>query len=289
MAALVSTTLIFRSSLRALSGCQVNRSLLLQKLSTDAPPSQNGPSPGENGGKGAAPPPHVNPDDADEELREKIFRASLMFVSKHGWTQKTLSSGADSLGLPSVAHGMFPKGGVELVNFFYRDCNAQLSKQLAQKVEENRELEDSTKPSTRTFIREAAQARLQMLIPYIEKWPQAMAIQALPQNSCQALNNLGQLVDDIWYYAGDKSTDFNWYSKRLLLAGIYKSTEIFMLQDKSEDFQNTWIFLDHRFDNVEFFGKNVKKCKKTTKAVGENLWGMFLMVQNILGVNSRVR
>ena len=49
-----------------------------------------------------------------------------------------------------------------------------------------------------------------------------------------ALGNLSELVDDIWFYAGDKSVDSNWYTKRMLLASIYKTTELFMLQDESE-------------------------------------------------------
>lgn len=38
------------------------------------------------------------------------------------------------------------------------------------------------------------------------------------------MERLALMVDDIWYWAGDRSTDFNWYTKRALLAGIYTST-----------------------------------------------------------------
>ena len=48
------------------------------------------------------------------------------------------------------------------------------------------------------------------------------------------MNNLQELVDDIWFYAGDRSVDFSWYTKRALLACVYKSTEFYMLQDESE-------------------------------------------------------
>lgn len=63
-----------------------------------------------------------------------------------------------------------------------------------------------------------------MLIPYMEKWPQAMAIKAFPYNVPSALENLALMVDDVWYYSGDRSTDFNWYTKRGLLALVYSST-----------------------------------------------------------------
>ena len=57
---------------------------------------------------------------------------------------------------------------------------------------------------------------------------QAMALKAFPTNAPTALENLALMVDDIWYYAGDRSTDFNWYTKRGLLAAIYSSTGVYV-------------------------------------------------------------
>lgn len=63
------------------------------------------------------------------------------------------------------------------------------------------------KPSTREFIGYALEARLRMILPYIDTWPQAMAIQTLPQNAVESWTNLANLVDEVWYYAGDRSVD----------------------------------------------------------------------------------
>ncbi|KAJ8895636.1 hypothetical protein PR048_000972 [Dryococelus australis] len=60
---------------------------------------------------------------------------------------------------------------------------------------------------TRIFIKDAVEMRLRMIIPYMDKWSQALAIQSLPPNVPESLANLLTLVDDIWYYAGDKSAD----------------------------------------------------------------------------------
>ena len=35
------------------------------------------------------------------------------------------------------------------------------------------------------------------------------------------MKNLYKTVDNMWYLAGDNSTDFNFYTKRLTLALIY--------------------------------------------------------------------
>lgn len=44
--------------------------------------------------------------------------------------------GAETLGYSGMAHGMFPKGGVELVNHFYATCNNRLEEHLAAKAKE---------------------------------------------------------------------------------------------------------------------------------------------------------
>ena len=51
-----------------------------------------------------------------------------------------------------------------------------------------------------------------------------MALKAFPANTPSALQTLTLMVDDMWYWAGDRSTDFSWYTKRALLTSIYVST-----------------------------------------------------------------
>ena len=41
-----------------------------------------------------------------------------------------------------------------------------------------------------------------------------------------------------------------WYGKRVALAGVYKATELYMLQDNSNDHSETWRFLDRRMEEV---------------------------------------
>lgn len=53
---------------------------------------------------------------------------------------------------------------------------------------------------------------------------QAMAIKAYPNNIPYSLERLALMLDEIWYQAGDQSTDINWYTKRGMLAGVYCST-----------------------------------------------------------------
>src|SRR3546814_16617611 len=54
----------------------------------------------------------------------------------------------------------------------------------------------------------------------------------------------------MWYAAGDTATDWNFYSKRALLAAVYSSTLLYWLNDRSEGFVDTWGFLDRRIGDV---------------------------------------
>lgn len=85
------------------------------------------------------------------------------------------------------------------------------------------------------------------------------ALMSLPQNAPQSLYYGQSLVNTMWHYAGDTSTDTSWYTKRVTLYGIYKSTELAMMQDSDkENFKNTWDFLDRRFEDLRDFRGLVK-------------------------------
>lgn len=63
-------------------------------------------------------------------------------------------------------------------------------------------------------IATAVRFRLEALAPHIRSWPQAMAMGALPQNLPDTVTILTEAVDEMWWHAGDRSTDLQWYSRR---------------------------------------------------------------------------
>jgi ubiquinone biosynthesis protein COQ9 len=65
-----------------------------------------------------------------------------------------------------------------------------------------------------------------------------------------ALRLAAATCDEIWYAAGDRSVDFNYYTKRGLLAPVYASTVLYWLADTSEGSTDTWGFLDRRIADV---------------------------------------
>ena len=108
--------------------------------------------------------------------------------------------------------------------------------------------------------------------PFAASWHQAMALGALPQHLPTTLRNIALMVDDVWYYAGDRSTDLNWYSKRALAATVYASTELFMLTDRSAGCADTWAFLDRRLQDVMSLGKMANSASSTVEVVSGLAW-----------------
>jgi ubiquinone biosynthesis protein COQ9 len=81
----------------------------------------------------------------------------------------------------------------------------------------------------------------------------ALAILAMPQNAVKGLAIGWRSADLMWRLAGDNSTDFNHYTKRLTLSALYAATLLAWLDDQSEDWADTSAFLDRRIAAVMRF------------------------------------
>ncbi|XP_042351680.1 ubiquinone biosynthesis protein COQ9, mitochondrial [Plectropomus leopardus] len=224
--------------------------------------------------------------ETEEQLQARILTAALEFVPLHGWSMEAIAAASETLGLSSASSGMFINGAGDLVLHFIAQCNSQLTEILAEQHNQV-QLGQAEPKETADFLRDAVETRLRMYIPYIETWPQAMSILLLPHNIPDSLKHLSTLVDDIWYYAGDRSTDMNWYTKRAALTGIYNTTELVMLQDSSPDFQETWNFLDNRIQDVVNMATTAKQVQSTGETVVQGLMGAAVTLKNLTGLNQR--
>ena len=88
-----------------------------------------------------------------------------------------------------------------------------------------------------------------------------------------ALKLLYRTVDAIWYAAGDNATDFNFYTKRALLAGVYSSTVLYWLNDKSAGCADSWSFLDRRIDEVMQVPKLLGRVSAITEPLPQSVPG----------------
>jgi len=175
--------------------------------------------------------------------RQKIVDAALPHVPFDGWTPDVLRQAATEAGLdPLMALRVFPRGPIEAVEAWVTLADRRMIEAF--------ESEDRTALKVRERIATAVRLRLEALAGQREAVRRALGLLALPHNAPVAAATLWRTVNAIWYAVGDTATDFNYYTKRALLAGVYSATVLYWLDDKSEGFEKTWTFLDRRIADV---------------------------------------
>ena len=98
---------------------------------------------------------------------------------------------------------------------------------------------------------------------------------AQPGNAYDALNQLMKTSNKIWEIAGDTSRGRNFYSKRLILAGVYSSTLAYWLAKETRSIDGSEHFLDKRLDDVKNIGKISKKSIEVIEKTKHELRSMI--------------
>jgi ubiquinone biosynthesis protein COQ9 len=178
-----------------------------------------------------------------ESEKQAILAAVLRHVPFDGWSQATLDAAVRDAGYDAtMAERAFPNGVRDVIAFFVADADRRLAWELTK--------QDISKLPIRERIKTAVKLRIEQNAPHREAIRKAVALQLMPGFGVDGLRGLYHTVDLIWRAAGDTSTDFSFYTKRMLLAGVYSSTLAYWLDDGSEDYADTWAFLDRRIADV---------------------------------------
>lgn len=195
---------------------------------------------------------------SDETLKAAVLEKALEHAPALGFSDALLArAGKDAgVGAEMMLH-LFPEGISSLVAGFSERCDAQMEQSLAQR--------DLAAMKVRERIAAAVLARLDALKPHKDAARRAAAFLMLPPNAALGLRLVYQTVDAMWRAVGDTSTDFNFYTKRAILGGVYSSTLLRWFNDESEDEGDTRAFLDARIENVMQFEKLKSEMRARTK------------------------
>lgn len=178
-----------------------------------------------------------------QEVRREILTALLPNVPFDGWSETALRRAAVATGREAAAaRRAFPGGPIEAVDVFIAEADARMEQELAGR--------DLASLKIRERIATAVRVRLETHARHREAVRRALSLQLLPGNAPRALRGLYRTVDRIWWLCGDNATDFNHYTKRALLAGVYATTLVHWLNDESDGAEDTWAFLDRRIADV---------------------------------------
>jgi ubiquinone biosynthesis protein COQ9 len=199
----------------------------------------------------------MNPD--IQAQKQLILESALKLIQKHGLSVDTLNIACQRVGLPDgCAEIIFPRGVDEFLELYFENLHAQIL--------ERRSAVDPEVKGVTASIKQALSLVVDVLS---ENKGAAIAIinfLSLPHKLIMEVKLVQQHVSAIWYdFGGDKSLDFNYYSKRMLLHAVYEGMLRYFIVDCSDDHQDTKGFIDRRINTALMVGKTASDfIKKVT-------------------------
>jgi ubiquinone biosynthesis protein COQ9 len=178
-----------------------------------------------------------------QENRDRLLLAALPHIVFDGWTDKAFLAGIADLGMnASDFRRFFPGGARDAIDHFSGWADRRMVACLAEHALDELPI--------RGRVALAVRLRFEVLAPYREAVRRTLALLALPPNAGLGARCLYRTVDAVWRAIGDRSVDFNFYTKRALLAAVISTTTLYWLDDAIEAFEGSWAFLDRRIADV---------------------------------------
>ncbi len=191
----------------------------------------------------------------DAALKQAVLDAALSDAAFDGITAAVLTKAGARAGVAADELArLFPDGPLSLLEFYSTWADTEMEKRLAAM--------NLPSMKIRERIAAAVLARLSVLKPHKEAARRAGATLSVPAHAGLAARLMYRSVDAMWRAVGDTSTDFNFYTKRGILAGVYGATLLRWFNDSSENEAATTEFLAARIENVMQFEKFKAQAKK---------------------------
>jgi len=183
-----------------------------------------------------------------DEIRALLAPGIAANAAFDGWSDAARDMAAQAEGIDTdIAALAFKDGPVDMIDAWFAHIDGVM---LAAVPPERLAM-----MKVREKITALVEARLDATSIDRESLRRALAILALPQNLAKATRLGWRTVDTIWRAAGDVATDYNYYTKRTILLGVYASTITVFLDDESEGLAETRAFLGRRINGIMQFEK----------------------------------
>ena len=178
----------------------------------------------------------------DPAILARFLDAVAGHVPFDGWTREAIDKATDGLSLSPEGTVGLPADGLSALRAWSRLLDQRAIDAMSGEMDATARVRDK--------VVLAVRKRLELMDPYAEAARRATVLLAMPVNAFTALQCLHHTLDAVWYAAGDTATDYNYYTKRGLLASVYGATLLYWLSDATPDKSNTWAFLERRIDDV---------------------------------------
>ena len=175
-------------------------------------------------------------------LRRRLMLEALNHVPFEGWSAASMKLAGEAIGIDQAElRRICPAGAVELAVEFCRWGDELM-------VEELNWTELETVGMT-ARVASAVETRIKVVSEHREAVRKAVAQFSLPVNAPLGTRALWRTADQIWSSLGDRSDDYNWYTKRGMLCGVIGSSVLYWLGDTG-DGTLTRAFIDRRIGDV---------------------------------------
>jgi len=193
-----------------------------------------------------------------KKIRNQILQEAKPCVIKYGWNENLfVNMKNDSKFTNEEMNVLFPKGYTTLIEMYLEEINTKMTVE-SQKI-------NLISLRVHERIRELCILRLKIMSKEKKLISKTFFYLLLPHNYKLALKNLYKTVDQMWFLAGDNSTDFNFYSKRVILASIYASVMMHFVNNDNID--KTIILLNKQLKRVSNIPKIKSRINEITKII----------------------
>ena len=199
--------------------------------------------------------------------QDKLANLFIQEVPKFGWSRETLLHCAkkQKLSTPNLAL-IFPSFEYDVLKYLIAQNNSL--------VEKNYNSFNNTRLKTRDKIKTIMELKFDSNAYLKDALPEMLKFLLRPGNIFMSIKMLHQNSDFIWKLAGDKSNDFNYYSKRGLLSMVYLATLIYWLNDKSNKGIGTKNFISKSVDGI-VDGVSKFKQLNVLRSLAQNFFSRF--------------
>ena len=182
-----------------------------------------------------------------DELRAALAPRIAADAAFDGWGDRARDAAADALGVDRDVARLALPDAVDMIDGWFADIDRRMVDALPP--------ERLVAMKVRERIAALVEARLDALAPERESLRRALSVLAMPGNVSRAARLGWRTVDLVWRRAGDTATDYNHYTKRAILLGVYAATVSVFVNDASDGFADTRAFLARRIDGILAFEK----------------------------------
>jgi ubiquinone biosynthesis protein COQ9 len=212
--------------------------------------------------------------DSDKN-KQKILKNFIKIAEISGWNDKSLKKACLLSDIdPDNLIFIFPDSVLDVAQLYLDNGNNLLIKEITK-------IKDFNKKKIRDKIRLCLYKRFEIEIANRQILINLSNFYQDPKNLTNFENGLRPamqsitfsfiIADLIWSILDDQSSDFNYYTKRLILAKIIVRSFFIFIKDDMKDIAKTKSFIDLQIEKVMKFEKFKFKSKEVAQSILESV------------------